>query len=431
MAPLSSPGNTTKNPPTTKPRRTSEQIRLDAQLAAAKKLEKALQKSAAARKKEAKKTAQDLVKAAEASAATTCFVWSKAALVELLGYVKMLKDEHDKVMKQPGFTPFSKFFLANIDQKNAFPLLVAIENNALLRQYRALMNMWRQVKDFTDWSVNAGLFAGLVQYGLSHSLWVVLLDMHGDNTGATGLGHKELLGDMEALLGTVPPLETTTEVLEAHDSEDNELPPTVVFDPATRLYGPPTGRKRQRLTEAAQEAMLTPAEQALDESPPPEELQHLVPPTTTATSVPAIPTATPTIADSTPAIANSTLAIATLTPSVATSTPAFAPSTPVALASQVNPTPLGSRPSAETVSIPCCRGKIEEAPKKDDSSTSMLMLMHKSSKQAAAWQMEERKLSKAQAEAKEQARQDQLAQAKSEAELVQLQIQLNRDAMIH
>jgi hypothetical protein len=57
--------------------------------------------------------------------------------------------------------------------------------------------------------------------------------------------------------------------------------------------------------------------------------------------------------------------------------------------------------------------------------------MHKSSKQAAAWQMEERKLSEAQAEAKEQARQDQLAQAKSEAELVRLQIQLNRDAMIH
>jgi hypothetical protein len=48
----------------------------------------------------------------------------------------------------------------------------------------------------------------------------------------------------------------------------------------------------------------------------------------------------------------------------------------------------------------------------------MLMLMHKSSEQAAAWQMEERKLSEARAEAKEQARQDQLAQAKSEAKLV-------------
>ncbi|PLW17922.1 hypothetical protein PCASD_17129 [Puccinia coronata f. sp. avenae] len=266
-----------------------EELLLDAQLAAAKKLEMALQKSAAARKKEAKKTAQDLVKAAKASAATTRFVWSEAALLELLGYVKMLKDEHDEVMKQPGFTPLSKFFLANIDRKNAFPLLVAIENNTLLRQYRALMNMWRQVKDFTNQSGNAGLFAGLVQYRLLHALWVVLLDMHGDNAGETGVWHEELHGDTETLLGTVPPPETTTEFLEAHDSKDNELPPTIVFDPATRLYGPPTGRKRQRLTEAAQEAMLTLAEQALDESPPPEELQHLVPPTTTATSVPATP----------------------------------------------------------------------------------------------------------------------------------------------
>ncbi|PLW17234.1 hypothetical protein PCANC_11641 [Puccinia coronata f. sp. avenae] len=222
MAPLPSPGNTTKNPPTRKPRRTSEQIRLDSQLAAAKKLEKALQKSAAARKKEAEKTARDLVKAAEASASTTRFVWSKAASLEHLGYVKMLKDEHNKVMKQPGFTPFSKFFLANIDQKNAFPLHVAIENNALLRQYWALMNTWRQVKDFTNWSGNAGLFAGLVQYGLLHALWAVLLDMHGDNAGATGVGNEELHGDMETLLGTTgtnPPPDTTSEDLENPSSD--------------------------------------------------------------------------------------------------------------------------------------------------------------------------------------------------------------------
>ncbi|PLW13475.1 hypothetical protein PCASD_20479 [Puccinia coronata f. sp. avenae] len=77
---------------------------------------------------------------AESSAATTRFVWSEAALLELLSYVNVLKDEHAELMLQPGFTSYRRFFLANIDLKDPFPLLAGIENNALLRRYLELMN---------------------------------------------------------------------------------------------------------------------------------------------------------------------------------------------------------------------------------------------------------------------------------------------------
>ncbi|PLW34081.1 hypothetical protein PCASD_13100 [Puccinia coronata f. sp. avenae] len=77
---------------------------------------------------------------AKASAATTCFVWSKAASLELLSHVNVLKDEHAELMLQPGFTSFRRFFLANIHLKDAFLLLAGIESNALLRCYLELMN---------------------------------------------------------------------------------------------------------------------------------------------------------------------------------------------------------------------------------------------------------------------------------------------------
>ncbi|KNZ47146.1 hypothetical protein VP01_664g13 [Puccinia sorghi] len=67
----------------------------------------------------------------------------------------MVKEEHAEKAWLPGFTPFNKLFLAYSDQKG------------LSCRYQALMNQWRQVKDYVDRSRNGGLLTGLLDFGLS------------------------------------------------------------------------------------------------------------------------------------------------------------------------------------------------------------------------------------------------------------------------
>ena len=108
------------------------------------KLQKAKDKAATLRKKEATKAAKELVKAQEdAAKAEARFTWTEEALLELLGFVKMVKDEHREKDRLPGFTAFGKFFLGYSDRKGAFPLLAKLENLTLLWRYRALMHLWR------------------------------------------------------------------------------------------------------------------------------------------------------------------------------------------------------------------------------------------------------------------------------------------------
>ncbi|KNZ47209.1 hypothetical protein VP01_65g10 [Puccinia sorghi] len=49
-----------------------------------------------------------------------------------------------------GFNTFGKFFLACTNWNSEFPLLAKLDNETLLRQYYALMNQFKQIKDHTD-----------------------------------------------------------------------------------------------------------------------------------------------------------------------------------------------------------------------------------------------------------------------------------------
>ncbi|KNZ56104.1 hypothetical protein VP01_2497g4 [Puccinia sorghi] len=74
-----------------------------------------------------------MIKAAELAAVASRFKWMEEASLELLAFVKMIREEHDKLsVKQPGFTMFSKYFIQNDNRKDEFPLLINIENDTMI-----------------------------------------------------------------------------------------------------------------------------------------------------------------------------------------------------------------------------------------------------------------------------------------------------------
>ena len=127
-----------------KPRQSADEIRLANSLVAQRKIQKLQERATHARKKEATKAAKAIVKAKEdAAKAAARIVWTKEASLELLGFVKMVQEEHREKSRQPGFTPYGKFFLAYTYCKEDFPLLARLDNETLLRRYRALMYQLR------------------------------------------------------------------------------------------------------------------------------------------------------------------------------------------------------------------------------------------------------------------------------------------------
>ncbi|KNZ44477.1 hypothetical protein VP01_9122g1 [Puccinia sorghi] len=93
---------------------------------------------------ESKQAAKEMIKAAELAGVASRFKWTEEASLELLAFVKMIKEEYDKLsVKQPGFTKFSKYFLQNDNCKDKFPLLIKIENDTMIRHYWVLMNTFR------------------------------------------------------------------------------------------------------------------------------------------------------------------------------------------------------------------------------------------------------------------------------------------------
>jgi hypothetical protein len=122
--------------------RTTAEIQADEAALALKRQEKA-DKAAEARVKATQKATQNIVKAKEKASAAARLKWTEESSLELLHFVRMVKDEYDEESKRPGFVPFKKFFETNDDRKDAFPLLVGIENEVLLRRYRALVGTYR------------------------------------------------------------------------------------------------------------------------------------------------------------------------------------------------------------------------------------------------------------------------------------------------
>ncbi|KNZ45337.1 hypothetical protein VP01_8232g1 [Puccinia sorghi] len=164
--------------------------------ASQRKLLKYKEKEALLRKKEATKASKEIIKAAEDMAkAEARLIWTEETSLELLRFVKLVKEDHKEKVHLPGFTPFGKLFLAYSNAKGEFPLLAKLENETLLRRYQALMTKWQQVKDYTNTSGNGGFFKGILKFGLT-KLLDKILNIHEDNAAAAALGIKNIDDDI-------------------------------------------------------------------------------------------------------------------------------------------------------------------------------------------------------------------------------------------
>jgi hypothetical protein len=132
---------------TRKPNRTPEQIQAAEAALALKQQEhadKVATKAADTRIKAAQKAACDVVKAKDKAAAACRLKWTLNASCELLKFIRIVKEKHDqREARGFGFLAFGKFFDTYTERREEFPLLDGIDNDALLRQYHAILGTYK------------------------------------------------------------------------------------------------------------------------------------------------------------------------------------------------------------------------------------------------------------------------------------------------
>ncbi|KAA1134585.1 hypothetical protein PGTUg99_007039 [Puccinia graminis f. sp. tritici] len=114
---------------TRKPKRSAEEMRIAQVVAAekrARRFEMQAERAAEARQKQATNAAKKLIKAQKAASTTPRPTWTEEQTLELLNYVRMVKEDHSQTRVTGGFIPFGKYFAAYTGRAEAFPLLESI-----------------------------------------------------------------------------------------------------------------------------------------------------------------------------------------------------------------------------------------------------------------------------------------------------------------
>ncbi|KAA1099171.1 hypothetical protein PGTUg99_010335 [Puccinia graminis f. sp. tritici] len=127
-----------------KPKRTAEEMQLANLIAAekrARRFQNQADKAAEARQKHATIAANKILKAQKAELTTPWVTWTEEQTIELLNFVRMVKEDHSQV--KGGFIPFGNYFAAYTGRPEAFPLLQSFSTATRLSKYRALMDKWK------------------------------------------------------------------------------------------------------------------------------------------------------------------------------------------------------------------------------------------------------------------------------------------------
>jgi hypothetical protein len=79
----------------------------------------------------------------DAGKTTPRLTWTEDQTLELLNFVRMVKEDHTQTRATGGSIPFAKYFAAYTGRAEAFPLLDSISNATRLARYRAVMDKWK------------------------------------------------------------------------------------------------------------------------------------------------------------------------------------------------------------------------------------------------------------------------------------------------
>ncbi|WAR63926.1 hypothetical protein PtB15_16B85 [Puccinia triticina] len=148
-----------------KANRTAEEVSRAEDAAAvtlAQKIKQTVVKSATAVKKAALKQARGEFQEAQSVAKKPWHMWSDALSLELLHLYKTIKDEHTKLNnKVAGFMKFVKYFASRESEKQHFPLLASLTLDQMTSCYKAIMVIYRKVKDIIDCLGSSGLHVSM------------------------------------------------------------------------------------------------------------------------------------------------------------------------------------------------------------------------------------------------------------------------------
>jgi hypothetical protein len=109
----------------------------------ARKFQHQADKAAKARQKQTTNAAKRMLKAHDSAKTTPRLTWTEEQTIELLNFVRMVKEDHTQTRVTGGFIPFGKYFAAYTGCAEAFPLLDSISNATCLARYRAVMDKWK------------------------------------------------------------------------------------------------------------------------------------------------------------------------------------------------------------------------------------------------------------------------------------------------
>ncbi|KNE98285.1 hypothetical protein PSTG_08361 [Puccinia striiformis f. sp. tritici PST-78] len=378
-------------------------------------------RTAAAKRKKDDRAALAQLRLAERAEQATRLKWTEEVLLELVAFVRMVKDDHNDLEEgMMGYTAFGKFLNYNNKRVGEFALLAGVENSFLLTRYRSLMGTWRQVKDYTDVSGSGGLFGALVKFGLSLSLWNTMLDMNGDNPEAIDHGQGDIKDNMDNLYDdsmsdglvaesngraefATPPIPFSIQQKGFHEhllslTPDNHLP----FDASTDAEMPPAFVPRRSCRGRHPDHGLTAEELALD---PPSSPPHESNPSGSGGLSGVVGVNAPLSRMASPPSPTSTLLDLILPPAdltdpglqVSSHVMADPTHAPAGLESSLpeGPTEVPQTVVLPTSATPATLARINSTappPKKEDQTGSaMLLMMHKSTEQANLWMIEERK----------------------------------------
>ncbi|OAV85774.1 hypothetical protein PTTG_05320 [Puccinia triticina 1-1 BBBD Race 1] len=284
--------STSTHRPTRRQNRTRVEIDTAEALKAQKQADRAritAERLEAVRLKNLHKGARAAVIAADTPPPTPRVLWTEEATLELLQWYNEVKTEFDELERvRPGYMNWVTYYNQSTPARDAYPLIADRVKDSLVRHYRVVMGVWKEVYDLLSHSGSGGLYVVLTLKSFPESYWRYISAMHGDNAATVAYGHEEINSNMAGLVADIGPEGAGEEPNNHSDAVDaaRDRPGEAGLTKAELALDPPSNADRDAPNPTVSPALNHPAGMI-----PPIPLTQ--PPTRTPTSFPMPPAPQP------------------------------------------------------------------------------------------------------------------------------------------
>ncbi|MBW0504233.1 hypothetical protein O181_043948 [Austropuccinia psidii MF-1] len=119
------------------------------------------------------------------------FFWNEDSTRQLL---EMMRDLHNEFVNMDetmcGFIPWSRFFKTNENHKHDYNLLKDLSFETLERRYKALLAIYKNIKDSYDATGGGGLYIQLQRHHMTMEIFELLKEINQYNCGMNEVGFE-------------------------------------------------------------------------------------------------------------------------------------------------------------------------------------------------------------------------------------------------